>query len=177
VFAFMTAMSTRPYLVFGMIMAGVGMGLLIPVYTVAVQNVAPRHQMGAATASTTFFRSIGSTVGVAVFGSVLLTNYHAEFGRVVPPGTPQKALEFFGNPLLLSQMHDQMESIFQTLPNGLQLMQTLMVSVRGSLEHGLHRIFSTSAVIMCAVLLLNLTLKNLPLRSHHEAPKMEPPAH
>ena len=105
------------------------------------------------------------------------SNYHAEFGRAVPPDTPPKALEFFGNPLLLSQMHDQMEAVFRTLPNGLQLMQTLMVSVRGSLEHGLHRIFSTSAIIMAAVLLLNLTLKNMPLRSHHEAPKMEPPAH
>ncbi|MEQ1946938.1 MAG: MDR family MFS transporter [Bryobacteraceae bacterium] len=177
VFAFMTSTSSRPFVIFGMIMAGVGMGLLIPVYTVAVQNVAPRHQMGAATASTTFFRSIGSTVGVAIFGSVLLSNYHAEFARAVPPGTPDQALAFFSNPLLLTQMREQMEAVFRTLPNGLQLMQTLLVSVRGSLEHGLHRIFSTSAVIMVAVLVLNLTLKNLPLRSHHEAPKMEPPAH
>ena len=38
--------------VLGMIVAGFGMGLLKPVYTVAVQNVAPRQHMGAATAST-----------------------------------------------------------------------------------------------------------------------------
>ena len=51
-----------------MIVSGLGMGLLQPVYTLAVQNVAPRRQMGAATSSTIFFRSIGSTVGVAAFG-------------------------------------------------------------------------------------------------------------
>ena len=62
-----------------MIVAGLGMGLLQPVYTVAVQNVAPREQMGAATSSTIFFRSIGSTVGVAAFGSIMLTRYHDEF--------------------------------------------------------------------------------------------------
>ena len=57
------------------------MGLLQPVYTLAVQNVAPRERMGAATSSTIFFRSIGSTVGVAAFGSVMLTRYHNEFLR------------------------------------------------------------------------------------------------
>jgi len=177
VFALMDALSTRPHVIAGMIMAGLGMGLLIPVYTVAVQNVAPRNLMGVATATTTFFRSIGSTVGVAVFGSVLLSNYHAEFARAVPVGTPAEALGFFGNPLMLSQVRPQMEAVFRTYTGGLQLMQTLMASVRGALEHGLHRIFVTSAMIMLVVLLLNLTLKNLPLRSHHEAPRAEPPAH
>ena len=62
-----------------MIVAGLGMGLLQPVYTLAVQNVAPREHMGAATSSTIFFRSIGSTVGVAAFGSMMLTQYHDEF--------------------------------------------------------------------------------------------------
>ena len=66
--------------------------------TVAVQNVAPRAQMGAATASTIFLRAIGSTVGVALFGSVLLTNYHAEFGRRLPPGVPQEGMKGFNNP-------------------------------------------------------------------------------
>ena len=177
VFALMDAMSTRPHVIAGMIMAGLGMGLLIPVYTVAVQNVAPRHLMGVATATTTFFRSIGSTVGVAIFGSVLLSNYHAEFARAVPAGTPAEALKFFGNPLLLSQMRPQMETLFRTYSGGLQLMETLLVSVRGGLEHGLHRIFATSAMIMLVVLLMNLALKNLPLRSSHDAPKAEPPAH
>ncbi len=76
IFATMGASTPRLQVVFGMILAGLGMGLLQPVYTVAVQNVAPRAQMGAATASTIFFRAIGSTLGVSLFGSVLLTNYH-----------------------------------------------------------------------------------------------------
>lgn len=177
VFALMDAASSRPHVIFGMIMAGLGMGLLIPVYTVAVQNVAPRDQMGVATATTTFFRSIGSTVGIAIFGSVLLSNYHGEFARSVPAGTPAGALKLFDNPLMLAEMRPQMESIFSAYANGLQILQTLLANVRGSLEHGLHRIFVSSALIMLAVLLLNLFLKNLPLRSHHEGPRAEPPAH
>ncbi len=81
-FARMDASTQPNQVLFAMIVAGYGMGLLMPVYTVAVQNVAPRHQMGAATRlSTTFFRSIGSTTGVAIFGSLLLTNYHHDFAQ------------------------------------------------------------------------------------------------
>src|SRR5207244_12641428 len=76
VFALMDASTPRISVVYGMVIAGLGMGLLQPVYTIAIQNVAPRRQMGAATSSTIFFRSIGSTVGVAAFGSLMLTRYH-----------------------------------------------------------------------------------------------------
>ena len=75
-FARMGEDTVRSYVVVAMVVAGVGMGLLQPVYTIAVQNVAPINRMGAATSSTIFFRSIGSTVGVAAFGSIMLTRYH-----------------------------------------------------------------------------------------------------
>jgi predicted MFS family arabinose efflux permease len=112
-FARMSADTTRLYVVYGMVIAGLGMGLLQPVYTIAVQNVAPRKQMGAATSSTIFFRSIGSTVGVATFGSMMLTRYHAEFERTIPAHVPEAALPYFYNPLLLVQARPQLEAALQ----------------------------------------------------------------
>ena len=94
-FARMDADTARSYVALGMIVSGLGMGLLQPVYTVAVQNVAPRAQMGAATSSTIFFRSIGSTVGVAAFGSIMLTRYHSDFARAVPSQVPPGLLTVF----------------------------------------------------------------------------------
>jgi len=176
-FALMDASTSRLHVVAGMIMGGLGMGFLNPVYTVAVQNVAPRHQMGAATASTTFFRSVGSTVGIAVFGSVLLTHYRNEFNQGVPSGTPSDALQLFSNPLLLMQMKPQLESVFGRLTGGLDLMNTLMFNVRTSLTHGLHLIFVCSTVIMAAAVVMNIFLKNVPLRAHHQPAPAEPPVH
>jgi hypothetical protein len=177
IFAMMDASTPRLHVVFGMILAGLGMGLLQPVYTVAVQNVAPRAQMGAATASTIFFRAIGSTLGVAVFGSVLLTNYHAEFRRGIPAGVPADGLKYFDNPLMLVQMRTQIEAIFSHYPDGLALMESLMANVRASLVHGLHLIFVASACVMAGTVLLNIILKNVPLRAHHHAPAEAPAAH
>lgn len=174
VFAQMGPNTPRSQVVLGMILAGFGMGLLNPVYTVAVQNVAPRHQMGAATASTTFFRSIGSTMGVAIFGSVLLTNFHHDFAKGVPPGTPEEGLRLFSNPLMLAQMRPQLDAVFGRYPNGVDLLTTLLGNVRTSLVHGLQLIFISSAVIMTLAILLHVFLKNIPLRG--KMPDPEPPA-
>ncbi|MBZ5576528.1 MAG: MFS transporter [Acidobacteriia bacterium] len=159
-----------------MVISGVGMGLLMPVYTVAVQNVAPRKYMGAATASTTFFRQIGSTLGVAIFGSILLTKYHQEFGKAVPAGLPADALQPFSNPLRLSQFQSQLEAAFAKIPGGAALLQSLYGNVRTALVHGLQVIFLISAVVMTAAVGLNLVLRNVPLR-HHAADQPQPPAH
>ncbi len=164
-FARMDAATSRSYVVWSMVVAGLGMGLLQPVYTIAVQNVAPRHLMGAATSSTIFFRSIGSTVGVAAFGSVMLTHYHKEFEASVPPGVPAQALTVFENPLLLGQARPQLEAAFGRSPQGLAVLQTLMANVKTALAHGLQQIFFWAAVVMCASVVLHLFLRRVPLRT------------
>ena len=172
IFVRMGVDTPRMYVVYGMVIAGLGMGLLQPVYTIAVQNVAPRRQMGAATSSTIFFRSIGSTVGVAAFGSIMLTRYHTDFARAMPAHVPEVALPYFSNPLLLVQMRPQLEAAFSRTPGGLALLQTLLANVRASLEDGLHLIFVWSAVIMVLAVLLHLLLRSEPLRTRVAEPEL-----
>jgi EmrB/QacA subfamily drug resistance transporter len=164
-FARMDASTARSFVATAMVVAGLGMGFLQPVYTLAVQNVAPRERMGAATSSTIFFRSIGSTVGVAAFGSVMLTQYHNEFSRSIPQGVPPAALPYFENPLLLVQVRPQLEQMFGRLPGGLPMLQALFVDVKTALMHGLQEIFFWSAVIMTAAVLLHIVLRRVPLRA------------
>jgi EmrB/QacA subfamily drug resistance transporter len=177
-FARMDGNTTRMYVVVGMVIAGIGMGLLQPVYTVAVQNSAPREHMGAATASTAFFRSIGSTVGVAVFGSILLTKFHGDFNAGIPAGTPKVALDAFSNPLMLGAMMPRLQAAFGKYPGGLNLLHILLGNVRTALIHGLNRIFIASAVIMTASIVLHLFLKDVKLSKGRAAEAADqPPAH
>jgi predicted MFS family arabinose efflux permease len=168
-FARMDATTARLYVASAMVIAGLGMGLLQPVYTLAVQNVAPSERMGAATSSTIFFRSIGSTVGVAAFGSVMLTRYHSEFTRSIPVSVPKLALPYFENPLLLMQVRPQLEQAFGGVPGGAALLQTLLIGVKAALLHGLQDIFLWSAVIMSLAILPHLLLKRVPLRARAHA--------
>jgi len=163
-FARMTGDTTHGYVVWSMVVAGVGMGLLQPVYTIAVQNVAPADRMGTATSSTIFFRSIGSTVGVAIFGSVMLTRYHDEFLRLAPPGLPPAAMPYLMNPILLVHSRPQLAEMFASTPGGLAMVQPLIASVRTSLLHSLQAVFFFGAVVMAAAVLPHLFLKREPLR-------------
>ena len=161
------------FVVIGMVLSGLGMGFVQPVYTVAVQNAAPREHMGTATASTQFFRAIGSTVGVAAFGSVLLTLYHRSFDAGVPAGTPAALLGNFNNPLMLPMIRPRLEAAVSAYPGGPQLLQKLFDNVKLALAHGIQVIFIAGAVIMFLAVFWNLTLREIPLRGHRSA---APPA-
>ncbi len=83
--------STQTELTLKMILVGLGLGPSIPLFTLAIQNAVPARRMGVATSSATFFRQMGSTMGVAlmgtVFGTVLsvsLSTRLAEATRDVP---------------------------------------------------------------------------------------------
>jgi Na+/melibiose symporter-like transporter len=70
-----------------MLLAGIGMGLIMVPLLIAVQNAVAKRDLGAATSATTFFRSIGGAVGVAVMGAVMsyeLIRYLQPFDGVPP---------------------------------------------------------------------------------------------
>jgi EmrB/QacA subfamily drug resistance transporter len=172
-FAQMNGDTLRSEVVRGMIVVGLGIGLIQPVYTLAVQNSAPREHLGSATASTQFFRSIGSTMGVSIFGSVLLTIYNHDFTNGIPPGTPSIALRPFHNPLMLAQIRPQLEAGFSRYPGGLNLLRLLFANVREALIHGIHAIFVVGAIIMCCAVVLNLFLREVPLKTRmHVEPEV-----
>lgn len=54
-----------------MIIAGVGMGLIMPTLAVAVQMAFPCERRGTVTSANQFFRSIGGTFGVTVLGAIM----------------------------------------------------------------------------------------------------------
>ncbi|WP_433277353.1 MFS transporter [Pseudonocardia xinjiangensis] len=56
-----------------MLMFGLGLGLSMQTLVLAVQNAVPARDMGVATASTTFFRQLGGTIGVAIFLSIVFS--------------------------------------------------------------------------------------------------------
>jgi len=54
-----------------MIVAGIGIGSMMQVFVLSVQNSVHRRSMGSATALTHFSRSIGATLGVAIMGVIV----------------------------------------------------------------------------------------------------------
>lgn len=63
--------TSRVLLGIWMAVLGIGIGMVMPVLTLAVQNAVDRKDLGTATSAVTFFRSIGSSLGAAIFGAIL----------------------------------------------------------------------------------------------------------
>jgi hypothetical protein len=69
--AFSGGISLVPFCIV-LAIVSVGLGTLLPVATVSIQNAVHSHQLGTATAVANFFRQIGGALIVAVFGAIVL---------------------------------------------------------------------------------------------------------
>ncbi|WP_419848571.1 hypothetical protein [Candidatus Poriferisocius sp.] len=65
---------------------GCGVGAIMQVLLVAVQNIVPHDDLGAATSASNFFRSLGQTFGSAVMGVVFTARLDHYLPRLVPGG-------------------------------------------------------------------------------------------
>jgi EmrB/QacA subfamily drug resistance transporter len=80
----MNAHTTNGEAARNMVIAGVGLGLMMQVFVLAVQNAVPRARIGAATAVTQFSRSIGATLGVTLMGVII--------NQGLPPGVSSEGI-------------------------------------------------------------------------------------
>ncbi|MBG6093449.1 MFS transporter [Actinomadura viridis] len=94
---------------------GFGLGLVMQVLVIAVQNAVSYEDLGAATSGVTFFRQIGGSFGVAVFGSIFSNRLAANTEDLVrrvtlPPGFDAQAVQ--GDPAVLNRFPPQVRAEF-----------------------------------------------------------------
>jgi EmrB/QacA subfamily drug resistance transporter len=101
-----------------MIVLGLGLGGVMQVLVIAVQNAVPHEELGVATAGATFFRSIGGSFGAAIFGAIFANLIGGRLaaalhGHAVPTGLGATV-----NPAMLSHLppalHDAITSAYSS---------------------------------------------------------------
>ncbi|MFA5056097.1 MAG: MDR family MFS transporter [Dehalococcoidia bacterium] len=170
----MTTGTTHATAVFFIIITGFGLGVTMPVYTIAVQNAVPYRIMGVATASNQFFRSIGGVLGLAVAGSILNNRFASEFlgglpqgvESVMPPGSLDSIVD---NPqaLVSPEALEELTKAFQSLGDqGMALLDQLMTTLREALNSGITEVFFVGFCVVGAAFVVNFFIKEIPLRKH-----------
>lgn len=160
-----------------MIITGFGLGVTMPLYTIAVQNAVPYKVLGVATSTATFFRSIGGSVGLAIFGSVLNNRFAAEmsgrvpldFAKAVPP---QQLDTLMHNPQVLMNPEAQIQlqnTVDKLGSQGGTLLHQVMQALRESLALSIAHVFMYALFAVGLAFIVNLFIKEIPLRSHHGA--------
>ncbi|SFE67146.1 drug resistance transporter, EmrB/QacA subfamily [Paenibacillus algorifonticola] len=171
--------------VLAMTVFGLGLGLGMPVFSLAIQNAVPFKELGAVTAAMQLFRNMGGTIGIAVMGTVLSTSLKNNLTELAQSGEavdlskldPKVAQEFavFANPQMLTNQ-PELEKLHQSLPADLQPLFTKMVEMlREALASSLSTVFLAGTLILVGAVILTFFLKEIPLRTTNAAPQPASP--
>jgi EmrB/QacA subfamily drug resistance transporter len=158
-----------------MVVLGAGLGIAMSTFTVIVQNQYPTHRLGEVSAGLQFFRSIGGTMGMAVFGTILNNQFaHAMIANLPAPLhklTQGPGGLSFDNPqvLLSAPARSKLQALFEKLFGGgwQAMFDSLMGAVRHSLQIAISDIFGLAVFVSIAGLVTVLFLKEVPLRRTH----------
>ncbi|MEY4337765.1 MAG: hypothetical protein RL680_660 [Actinomycetota bacterium] len=144
------------------ILVGAGLGLSMQTIVIALQNAVEFKDMGVATSSNTFFRSLGSVFGTAIFGSILtnrVVHYMASgFGDLAK--TNPSALKGFDTSKLATLTNNT--AVLKTFPPVIK--QTALEAFVNSF----HIVFYAAAPITALGLLLAFMLRETPLRTSQD---------
>jgi MFS family permease len=144
------------------IMVGAGLGLSMQTIVIALQNSVDFKDMGVATSSNTFFRSLGSVFGTAIFGTILtnrLGHYLADNFSKLSSSNPQAVAGF--DPAQLEVIKSNTAAL-QSFP---PLIKTTALEAFVS---SFHVVFLTAAPITVLGFLLALFLRETPLRTNKD---------
>lgn len=92
-FSHLTLTTSEWILGLWMFIIGAGLGSFMQVMTLAIQNSVARRELGTATSSATFFRSLGGSFGGAIFGTVLINRLVVHINEGVPANSGLPAID------------------------------------------------------------------------------------
>jgi len=170
--------------VISMAIFGIGLGMSMPVITLVVQNAVPGSQLGVATATSTLFRNLGGTIGIALFGSVMNSAMKRNLEKEITQGPgldfsqldSQTAEQFKGmlSPQLLMN-EPKLKELQETLPDEVHTFFMQMVdTLRAALSDTLTTVFYIGTLLLAVALVLIFFLREIPLRTSDDASTKEP---
>jgi len=144
------------------ILVGAGLGLSMQTIVIALQNSVDFKDMGIATSSNTFFRSLGSVFGTAIFGTILtnrLAFYLEDNFKNLATSNPSAVQGF--DPAALEGIQSN-TAVLQTLPPEIQ------ATALESFVNSFHVVFLVAVPITALGFLLTLFLRETPLRTNKD---------
>ncbi len=146
-----TATTDRAVLGLWMAILGLGIGQIMPILTLSVQNAVAKEDLGSATSTVTFFRSIGSSIGAAVFGAVISNRLAHYIAQSLPADVASQAS---------SHLQQSASSIHELPPE----ISTILLDSFGKAFSDVFWVGLPFAVLAFIVALM---LKDKPLKGYH----------
>ncbi|HKI57047.1 MAG TPA: MDR family MFS transporter [Trueperaceae bacterium] len=163
-----------PVVVRNMVVAGVGVGTLLPLLNVVVQNAFPYEIMGVVNATQQFVRSLGGVIIAPILGSVLARGFGGAFQgalplalrlvlRLLPP--EQRAVLNDPQSLISQQAQTAIHTAFARFgAQGDTFYTQFLRAVRAGLDHGMQAVFLVGLIVAVLALVTAFFLPEAPLK-------------
>jgi EmrB/QacA subfamily drug resistance transporter len=173
-----TADSSHGYALTSAILMGFGLGTSFPIYTTAIQNYVPQQFLGVATSSAQFFRSVGGSIGLALFGSFMVrqfkdgmeTNLPAEASSAVGPELLASIAE---NPNALVSPEAKADLVGRFASGGeagIALGEQVFEAIRVSLADAIGDVFFLAFIFVLVATVAAVFIREVPLRGRGGPP-------
>ena len=146
--------TSRWQLVVYMMMAGTGLGFVMPNLTVFVQETAGRSLLGISTAMLVSVRMIGGMLGMAIVGTLVTHYYVAGVRKAVPQGSDSSWIGLLEDPQVLMNMAVQSDFVAQLQRQGLygeSFLELARLSLVSAVHSGLAMAFVVALIALCWV--------------------------
>jgi len=168
--------STQRTVALYLMITGLGLGPLMPSATLAVQSTVEQRSIGVATSATQFIRSLGSTVGTAVIGSLVTSGYVDYLKNNAPPQVPGRLINALEDPnaLVSDQARAALDRVASAFPGGERLVEQILQVSREGLSASLHDGFVFTLIAVAFAIVAALLMKNIRLGEQGAAPVADP---
>ncbi len=177
-----TGDTTNGYALTSAVIMGFGLGTSFPIYTTAIQNSVPQQFLGVATSSAQFFRSVGGSIGLALFGSYVIrqfktemqVNLPAEAFDAVPPVLLGRIIDN-PNALLKPEASESLMSAFAASgESGAELGLKVLDSIRESLANAIGDVFFLAFLFVLVSVIAAVFIREIPLKGRRGIPGKSP---
>jgi len=173
-----------------MFVTGAGIGITMPIFLVAVQNAFDHSKLGVVTASIPMFRSIGATVGGALFGGMMNQRLAAGLGDLAndpvvaqlkaaaPPGTFTGLSANAVQGILSPQGQAGMKALVGRAPAAAQAQLSagvdhLLAGIKFAFTDAVSHLFIAAIITMAAAAIVSIALPHIPLRKTNRSAAQE----
>jgi EmrB/QacA subfamily drug resistance transporter len=161
-------------LMFNVVLVGLGMGMIIPIFNVSTQNAFPLRQLGAVTSALQFFRNMGGTISSAILGSVMLASYDRRLKALSLASLPHEVQGLLKDTRNLRNS-TAIERIKSLLPSSLtDQFDKIVMQAKSALAVSILNVFLICVFIFLAGLLVTIFLNEKEVRKGVESHRTKP---
>ncbi len=152
-----------------MLIIGLGLGIAMPIYTVIVQNAMPVERLGVVTAATTFFRTIGGTIGIAILGGVVSNRFASEYAAqqhdpqisaIVSNLSPQALV----SPDTIAAIGQRLQATGLPAAQVSAILAAIQAPIKPALAAAVTEAFLIGAIIVAVAVIATALIPEIPLR-------------